>query len=286
MTARKGLLLVNPRAGDERPSAAELAAAAGARDVAVHVLSAGEDPAELAERAQADAIGVAGGDGSLAPVAAVAARRGLPFVCVPFGTRNHFARDLGLERDDPLAALAAFSGVERLVDLARVGERPFLNNVSIGLYAHLVHRRERRRARRQALASARALVLAARQHRTRSVLSVDGSPVAARVLLVANNSYALDVFSIGERKTLDAGLLHLYAASGLLPTSWHERTGTRFSVDAVHSRLRVAIDGEPAQLETPLRFAIEPRALRVLVPLAPGADDVGDAAEGAFVRSR
>ena len=88
-------------------------------------------------------------------VAAVAVERGAPFVCVPFGTRNHFARDLGLDRGDPVAALDAFAGEERRIDMGRAGERRFLNNVSLGLYASLVHRRERHRRRGQVLAGAR-----------------------------------------------------------------------------------------------------------------------------------
>ena len=86
---------------------------------------------------------MAGGDGSLAAVAAVAVERDLPFVVVPFGTRNHFARDVGLDRDDPLAALARLrDGRERRIDIGRVNGRAFLNNVSLGHYARLVHRRE------------------------------------------------------------------------------------------------------------------------------------------------
>src|SRR5919199_978591 len=143
-----GLLIVNPRSGDDSPTPEELAREARARGVEVRVLEPGDDPAEAARDADGP-VGVAGGDGSLAPVAAVALERDLPFVCVPYGTRNHFARDVGLDRDDPLAALAAFEGVERRVDVGRVGERLFLNNVSLGLYAQLVHRRERHRRRRE-----------------------------------------------------------------------------------------------------------------------------------------
>src|SRR5207244_7920258 len=120
------------------------------------VLRRGEDAVALAQAADAAALGVAGGDGSLAAVAAVAIERDLPFVCIPAGTRNHFARDLGLDRDDPLAALAAFSGPERRIDVGRAGDRLFLNNVSLGLYARLVHRREQHRRRREALARLRA----------------------------------------------------------------------------------------------------------------------------------
>ena len=43
---------------------------------------------------------MAGGDGSQAMVATVAAEFGLPMVVVPAGTRNHLALDLGLDRDD------------------------------------------------------------------------------------------------------------------------------------------------------------------------------------------
>src|SRR6266540_3158283 len=106
-------LVVNPRAGDERPSADELVGAARRRGIESHVLADGESPAEIARSVDADALGIAGGDGSLAAVAGVAVERDLPLVCVPFGTRNHFARDLGLDRRDPVAALAGFDGSER-----------------------------------------------------------------------------------------------------------------------------------------------------------------------------
>lgn len=263
----RGFLLINPRAGTESPTADELAAAAQERGVEAHVLREGEDAAELARAAEAEVLGAAGGDGSVASVAAVAVERDLPFVVVPYGTRNHFARDLGLDRDDPLAALDAFEGEERRVDIGRVGERRFLNNVSLGIYATLVHRREHHRRRREALAGLRALWLGLR--RRRGVwATVDGKPVAARVLLVANNSYELSLFSIGERERLDEGHLHLYAAKGVLPHAWEERSGDSFRVDAPEHRLQAAIDGEPVELKTPLELAVERGALRVLLPRA------------------
>src|SRR4051794_33592692 len=142
-----GLLLVNPNAGSSRPTAAELAEEAAAHGVQVHVLAPDDDPAEIARGADADALGAAGGDGTLGCIADVAIERDLPFVCVPFGTRTPFARDVGLDRADPLAAVRAFGGVERRVDVGRVNGRIFLNNVSLGVYARLVHRRERHRRR-------------------------------------------------------------------------------------------------------------------------------------------
>jgi diacylglycerol kinase family enzyme len=267
LPAVRGFLLINPRAGTESPTAEELAEAARERGIEPHLLGEGEDAAEVARQADAEALGAAGGDGSVATVAAVAVERDLPFVVVPFGTRNHFARDLGLDRDDPLGALAAFEGEERRVDVGRAGERRFLNNVSLGMYADLVHRREHHRRRRQALAGLRALWLSLRR-RPGTWARIDGEPIHARVLLVANNAYELSLFSIGERERLDEGRLHLYAARGLLPRTWDEHAGERFELDAPESRLPVAVDGEPAELETPLELAVERGALRVLLPRA------------------
>jgi diacylglycerol kinase family enzyme len=244
-------------------------AEASRRGIAVHVVREGDDLVELAREEEAEALGVAGGDGSLAAVASVAIERELPFVCVPYGTRNHFARDLGLDRNDPLAALDAFSGDERRIDVGRVGDQLFLNNVSLGLYAGLVHRREHHRRRRDVLARVRALALSLR-HRHRTRFAIDGSTVAARVVLVANNAYALDVFNLGARERLDEGLLHLYVPEGLVPGRWHDRSAETFNIDAPGHRTRAAIDGEPVTLETPLEFRVERGALRVLVPRAPG----------------
>lgn len=279
-----GFLLINPRSGEDRPSADELAREAARRGIAVHLLAQGDDAAELARSAEATALGIAGGDGSLAAVAAVAVEQELPFVCVPFGTRNHFARDLGLDRDDPVAALDAFvDGVERRVDVGRMGGNLFLNNVSLGLYAQLVHRREGHRRRRDVLAGARALWLVARNRHALRV-TVDGEPVAARIVLVASNDYELSLFSLGERPSLSDGLLHLYTANGWLPREWKERSARAFTLDAAGERLAGARDGEPVVLEPPIRFEIDPLALRVLVPEA--REHLADVPEGDLVGRR
>ena len=265
-------LIVNPRSGTGSPSAEELRDAAQQRGVTVHLLKDGDDLPELARRSGADMLGMAGGDGSLAAVAEVAIEQDVPFVVVPFGTRNHLARDLGLDRDDPLAALAAFDdGVERRVDVGRAGDRLFLNNVSLGLYALLVHRREHHRRRRDALARLRALALTARDRRRRQRFTIDGRTVRARLVLVANNHYSLDLLSLGERKRLDDGLLHLYVPHGFRRITWEEETCSQLEIGSPLPRIRAAVDGEPAELESPVTFRIEPRALRVLVPRAPEA---------------
>jgi len=210
------------------------------------VLQGGEDAGEVARAARAAVLGAAGGDGTLGRVAGAALERGLPFVCVPFGTRNHFARDVGLDRDDPAAALEAFDGIERPVDVGRANGRVFLNNVSIGAYAVLVHQGWRR-----------VLDAVRRRHR----LVVDGETIHTRVLLVANNAYSFT----GARERLDEGLLHVYRPRGEL------RAARRVVVGARAPHLRVAIDGERAVLETPIELEIEPAALRVLLPRSPGA---------------
>jgi diacylglycerol kinase family enzyme len=256
-----GLLLVNPRSGSQRPSADELVSAANGSGIAVHVLREGDDAAAVARSADADALGVAGGDGSLASVAAVAIERNLPFVCVPFGTRNHFARDAGLDRNDPLGALGAFRGVERRIDVGRANERLFLNNVSLGLYARLVHRREHHRRRREALARLRGWI-AVLTHREPLGITIDGAPEEARLLLVGNNAYVLELPTIGARERLDEGVLVLYVVGGGID----ERRGRRFVIDARAGRLSAAVDGEPETLETPIEFTVEPQALRLLVP--------------------
>jgi diacylglycerol kinase family enzyme len=260
-----GLLLVNPRSGSGSPSADELVAEARALGVETRVLGQGDDPADIAGSSNAGVLGIAGGDGSLAPVADVAIDSDRPFVCIPFGTRNHFARDLGLDRDDPIGALQAFSGSERRIDVGRAGERLFLNNVSLGLYARLVHRREEHRRRREALARLRAWAIVL-THRQPLGITIDGRAVESRLVLVANNAYVLDLPSIGERERLDEGKLHLYVPGD----DEAERIGERFVVDSSGHRLEAAVDGEPEVLELPVEFRIEPRALRVLVPSGEG----------------
>jgi diacylglycerol kinase family enzyme len=237
-------LLVNPRSGDGA-GVDELCSAAAARGIVTHVLRPGEDAGTLAREARADVLGAAGGDGTTAAVAGAALERGVPFVCVPFGTRNHFARDLGLDRSEPLAALDAFDGAEERIDVGRANGRLFLNNVSIGAYAVFVHHGWRR-------------VLDAVRRRQR--LTVDGETIHTRVLLVANNAYSFS----GARKQLDEGRLHVYTPGGEI------RVADHLDVDAGGANLRVAIDGERAELETPVRFEIEPRALRLLLPRGPG----------------
>ncbi len=261
------ILFVNPGSGKGGPTVEELTAAARELGVQVHVLEEDDDLVDLAREADAEVVGMAGGDGSLGAVAQVAVERDLPFVCIPWGTRNHFANDVGLDTDDPLASLTAFrDGVERRVDLGRVGDQIFLNNVSLGVYARLVQRRERRRQRGETFAQLRALAISLKDRRRSERFVVDGQPLRASVVLVANNEYRLDLFSIGERDRVDEGTLAIYAAHGLSRLRWTERKTPSVRIETSRKSTRAAIDGEPVLLESPLELRVEPGALRLLVP--------------------
>lgn len=262
-----GVLFVNPGSGKGGPTVEELLSAAHALGVDVRVLEEDDDLRELARQANADVLGMAGGDGSLGAVARVAIERDLPFVCVPRGTRNHFASDVGLDTDDPLASLAAFrDGVERRIDVGRAGDQVFLNNVSLGVYARLVHRRERRRQRGETFARLRALLISLKDRRRTERFVVDGTPLRASVVLVANNEYRLDLFAIGVRERVDEGTLAIYAARGLRRLRWTERKAPSVRVETSRSPTRAAIDGEPVLLESPVELRVEPAALRLLLP--------------------
>jgi diacylglycerol kinase family enzyme len=235
-----------------------------------------------------ETLGIAGGDGSLAPVVAVALERDARFVCVPFGTRNHFARDLGIDVEDPVAALAAFGGSEREVDVGLVNGRPFVNNVSLGLYASFVHDPDRK-TRNRLVAFVRMLPAVLGRSRRPLALSFEVGGTReehlALVVLVANNDYTMRTMAdVGERKRLDEGCLHAYvieavdrralvamlakAVQGRVEEAegWVEWASERFAVEARRRRVHAAIDGEPVVLEPPLEFEVRPRALRALVP--------------------
>ena len=274
-----GVLFVNPSSGKGGPSVEELASAAQALGVRVHVLEEDDDLVELARQADEEVLGMAGGDGSLGAVAQVAIDRDLPFVCVPWGTRNHFAIDVGLDADDPLSTLAAFGdGVERRIDVGRVGEQLFLNNVSLGVYARLVHRREHRRQRGETFARLRALLISLKDRRRTERFVVDGQPLRASAVLVANNEYRVELFSIGARERVDEGVLAIYAAHGLRRLRWTERKTASVKIETRRDPTHAAIDGEPALLDSPLELRIEPGALRLLVPRGEEGESEAEAA--------
>jgi diacylglycerol kinase family enzyme len=268
------ILFVNPRSGDGTAVRAALADRARERGVEVTVLGADQRLAALVGEAVAvgaDALGMAGGDGSLAVVAAAAHAHDLPFVCIPAGTRNHFALDLGIDTNDPVGALDAFTdGAERVIDMGRVNGRLFLNNVSLGIYGEAVRRPTYRDAKVRTLFETTREVLgpssAARE--LRLVDDVGQEHRDPSIVLVSNNPYALDRPPLhGARPTLDSGRLGVVVLDepDTSEAPWRAWTATSLEVHAP-GRVHSGIDGEAVDLSPPLEFEVVPAALRVRIP--------------------
>jgi diacylglycerol kinase family enzyme len=278
---RRPVLFVNPRSGDGKAARAGLAERARDTGIEAVILAAGQDLAALAGEAAAagaDALGMAGGDGSLAVVAAVAAAHGIPFVCIPAGTRNHFALDVGVDRHDLTGALDAFTGgVERHIDTAEVNGRMFLNNVSLGIYGAAVRSPAYRDAKVRTLLETAAEVMGPGAEAPTLDLADDLGHEHRQpaIVLVSNNPYALDrPLARGTRPALDSGQLGIVVldAPGDRPHSpgraW---TAPQLEINAP-APVHAGIDGEAVDLDPPLRLASRPAALRVRIsPRHPGA---------------
>ncbi|MGW0908397.1 diacylglycerol/lipid kinase family protein [Streptomyces sp. NPDC002853] len=282
---RHPVLIMNPRSGGGKVGRFALRERAGALGAEVVLLEgSGEiDVAALARKCAAegaDLLGVAGGDGTQALVAEVAAALDLPFLVIPAGTRNHFALDLGLDRDDPSTALDALrDGVELRVDLGRAGGRPFVNNVSFGAYAEVVqspaYRDDKTRTTLQLLPD----LLVGHKGARLTARAGEYDFTDPQALLVSNNPYGTnDIAGLGRRTRLDGGVLGCVGirvtsgaqAAGLLrggsAAGLTRVTATAVSVDADQEEIPVGIDGEAVRLPTPVHCEVRPGALRVVVP--------------------
>jgi hypothetical protein len=289
------VLFYNPKSGGGKAEKFHLAEEARARGIEPIELKLGTDLEQLVRGAVAngaDALAMAGGDGSQAVVAMVAAEKGLPYACIPAGTRNHFALDLGVDRDDVLGALDAFvGGREKRVDLADVNGRVFVNNVSIGLYAEAVQREGYRGAKLRTILDTLPEALGPEGKgldlRWNGPKGPEHSSGAA--ILVSNNRYRLGhAVGSGTRPRIDDRLLGIAVASPpgggqrLIERPWQEWSSPAFEVDA-DGPIAAGIDGEAVTLDAPLRFRILPAALRVRIAAAhPGASPSAAMPEGAW----
>jgi hypothetical protein len=289
------VLLYNPKSGGGKAERFSLAEQARRRGITPIELTRGADLERLVRDAVADgadALAMAGGDGSQAIVAGVASELDLPYACVPAGTRNHFALDLGVDRDDVVGALDALvDGGERRVDLAEVNGRVFVNNVSLGLYAEAVQRPGYRDAKLRTLLDT-----------VPDALGPDGAGLdlawtgpgghahhSGAAVLVSNNRYRLGrAVGSGTRPRIDDGMLGITVASAPTGTEphrrpqrpWREWSAAEFEVDS-DQPVPAGIDGEAMTLEPPLRFKIRPGALRVRIARAhPGASPSAAVPEG------
>ena len=309
---RSPVLIMNPWSGGGKVKRFDLVEESRRRGIEPVLLDRGLDLRELALDAVkrgADVLGMAGGDGSQAIVAQVAMEHRLPYVCVPAGTRNHLALDLGLDRDDVAGALDAYTeGIPRTIDLATINGHVFVNNVSLGIYAEVVQSDEYRDAKLKTAAD-----------KLPQILGPDAQPFdlefdgqdgrthpTAQLILVSNNPYRLTtLFGMGSRPRMDTGELGIVAlqlASALdlerlaLADSlgrisrypgWHEWAAKTFEVRSGEP-IKAGVDGEALAYDPPLRFASIPGALEIRIPpqapglspaaatTAPSASIVGD----------
>ncbi len=287
------VLICNLRSGGGKVERFGLTAMAAELGVEVVVLEPGLDLAELARDAiarGADCLGMAGGDGSQALVASIAVEHDIPFVCISAGTRNHFALDLGLDRDDPRTGMVALrDGVERRVDYATVGDRFFVNNVSLGVYATVVQEESYREAKAETT-RAKLPELLGRQAEPFDLqfTGPDGREVdGAFLVLVSNNPYVLGpALDVSQRRSLETGRLGVFAITatsgleagrlvaraslgrGARDPNLHQFEPTSFEVRSRSGHALAGIDGESLDLPTPLLFRIHSQGLRLLVPEA------------------
>jgi diacylglycerol kinase family enzyme len=285
------ILLMNPKSGGGKVEKFELEQVAQDAGIETVLLKAGDDLEQLARDAiarGANVLGMAGGDGSQALVASIAAEHDVPFVCIPAGTRNHFALDLGLDREDPRKAIEGFRGEERRIDYGLVNGRLFVNNVSLGLYARIVQEPGYREAKTKTAADLLPALLG--EDSKPFDLRFDGPEgqryEGAQLVLVSNNPYELtEGGDLVGRTRVDSGQL------GVAAVAVYDAPSVRGLVEAVRAlhlgqfdglkqwscptlriesdddKVLAGIDGEALQLDPPLEFKIVPGGLRVLVPV-------------------
>lgn len=293
--AHHPVLLMNLKSGGGKAERFGLVDLCRQRGIEPIVLHPGDDLRQLAEDAVArgaDLLGMAGGDGSQALVASVASQHHIPFVVVPAGTRNHFALDLGIDRDDVPGALDAYQdGVDATVDLAEVNGRVFVNNSSMGVYAAIVQSTDYRDAKMQTVAAMLPELLGPESMPLdlRFTLPSGEEVTTAQLLLVSNNAYDLaHLRGGGTRERIDRGVLGIafvrvdtaaeakqlaaLEAAGRARhfPSWNEWTASEFEVRSAEP-VEIGVDGEALKIQPPLHFIIRPGALTVRLPrTAPG----------------
>jgi diacylglycerol kinase family enzyme len=301
--ASRGVLFMNLKSGGGKAEQFHLVDECRRRGIEPVVLEPGQDWVQRVRDAAAsgiDVLGMAGGDGSQAMVATIAAESGLPMVVVPAGTRNHLALDLGLDRDDMVGALDAYGdAVERRLDLADLNGHVFVNNVSLGLYAAIVRAPEYRDAKVDTTLATlpQALGRDSRPFDLRFTGPDGTEHEGAHVIQISNNPYRETAAGMGSRPRLDTrqlGIISLVlgreggaaAFFAALATGHPERFGgfhawsaPTFEVTS-GGPIEIGLDGETQVLDPPLRFSIRPDQVRVRLPRdapghSPGARSLG-----------
>ena len=283
--ARHPYLIMNPKSGGGKVEKFDLRRKAEDLGAEVFLID-GPEPVDVAQVAReavargADLLGVAGGDGTQALVAGIAAEHGIPFVVISAGTRNHFALDLGLDREDPSACLSALSdGVELRVDLGVINGQTFVNNASFGAYAEVVETPAYRGDKLNTTLNTLPDLLQGHRGARLRAQADDTGIEAPQALLVSNNPYGTgDIAGLGRRARLDRSVLGVVGvtvanarqAAGLLrgrhATGLSVLTTKQIEITADAPQIPVGVDGESILMSTPVTCVVSPRALRVWVP--------------------
>jgi diacylglycerol kinase family enzyme len=283
--ARRPYLIMNPKSGGGKVEKFDLKRKAEELGAEVFLID-GSEPVDVAKVAReavaqgADLLGVAGGDGTQALVAGIAAEHGIPFVVISAGTRNHFALDLGLNRDDPSACLGALSdGVELRVDLGRINGQVFVNNASFGAYAEVVETPAYRDDKLNTTLNLLPDLLQGQRGVRLSARADDTEIRSPQALLVANNPYGTgDIAGLSRRARLDAGVLGVIGVKvrnvqqaidllrGRRAVGVRVLSTKKIEVTADAPQIPVGVDGEALSMSTPVVCTISPGALRVWVP--------------------
>ena len=290
-----GVVFVNPHSGREETEDVDVAAYfRGHRVVECEVDDLpGRVKQALAD--QVDFVGVAGGDGTIRTAVQVLAGTGVPLLPVPVGTRNHFAREVGID-DLPAAGRAAVHGRVREVDLGEVNGQRFVNNSSVGIYPHIVITREAHERRWPKGLATVAAAWEQLRHGRRFRITVDGRTYRAWMVFVGNGRYGEGLLRLNQRESLDENVLDFRLAradsplararivlslvAGALDRSplLVQRDTAKVELDLDRDGVEVALDGEVERLESPLHYRSLPAALSVLVPAGTG-DEAGDGAK-------
>lgn len=245
--------------------------------------------AERAAKSDAEILVAGGGDGTINSVAAAAVGANKILGILPFGTMNHFAKDLRIPLDLEGAVDTILAGHESHIDIGEVNGHVFINNSSLGLYPSIVHKREVQQrlgwGKLPAYIWAAAAIM--RRYPFLNVrVGVDGKELRSRTpfLFIGNNEYEMEKLNIGGRAHLDQNELSLYMTNrtgrlGLIRLALRAMFGglrqekdfvalrtKEISIETKHKHLRVALDGEVLRLAPPLHYRIRPGELRVLTP--------------------
>jgi diacylglycerol kinase family enzyme len=274
------------KAGDALEEQLRGAFASMGRRIALEIVPGDQVEQALDRHSDAPRIVVGGGDGTIGGAAARVANSRRELAVLPLGTRNHFARQLGIPRDLAEAARLAATGSAIAVDCATAGERTFINNASLGAYVDLVREREQT-ALPKTIASIVAGWRVLRRLRSRQFeLTIDGERRAVRtpMLFIGNNRYEIPEGKPAVRDALDDGKLSVFALAplsrpGLVRAALRVALGmpdmrSDFALQTTARTLRlegtgktgIALDGEELDLSLPLEIHIRPGALQVVAP--------------------